>query len=189
MTSIASVLEAYGHGIDLDDFASQLDHAMRGRAIPDRRALSLHDRGVLTAVGVPVSDLDRANARSVVDQAALLLDANSEALPVTAAAAALGRTGARVRGAIADGSLYGIKVGRNWLIPTWQLDDAGPIPHLRKVIAAIQPGTSAIALARVMTQLTEELYIDGAPVSPRGWLRAGQPPGAVVALVEQLYAW
>jgi hypothetical protein len=60
---------------------------------------------------------------------------------------------------------------------------------LRKVIAAIPEGTSAVTLERVMTQPSQELYVDGRPVSPRHWLLAGNEPGAVVDLVQQLYAW
>ncbi|SDO60189.1 hypothetical protein SAMN04515671_1454 [Nakamurella panacisegetis] len=189
MTSIGSVLDTFGHGIDPNDFATQLEQAMRARTAADHRALSTHDQEVLAAVGVPAADLTRTPARSVVEEAARLLEANSQALAVAEAAAALGRTAGRVRGAIADGSLFGVKVGRTWLLPTWQLGESGPLPHLRKVIGAIPAGTSAATVERVMTQPTDELFIDGAPVSPRQWLLAGQPPAPVVALIGQLYAW
>ena len=189
MTSIEGVLKIYGNGIGADDFADQLDHLMRRRVSVDPRALSAHDRGVLAAVGVPAADLDRQSAGRLVDQAARLLEENSLALPAAAAAERLGRSVTRIRGAIADGSLYGVKVGRSWLVPRWQLDEANPLPHLRKVIAAIPEGTSAVTLERVMTQPSEELYVDGKPVSPRNWLLAGNDPGAVVEIVRQLYAW
>ena len=189
MTSIESVLKVYGNGIEADDFADQLGHLMRRRVTVDPRALSDHDRGVLAAVGVPAADLDRQQSGGLVDQAARLLEENSLALSVAAAAERLGRSVSRIRGAIADGSLYGVKVGRSWLIPLWQLEEANPLPHLRKVIAGIPEGTSAVTLQRVMTQPSEELYIDGKPVSPRNWLLTGNEPGAVVEIVRQLYAW
>jgi len=189
MTSIDHVLEIYGNGIDADDFADQLGDAMRRRINVDPRALSLHDRNVLTSVGVSDADLDRQPIHGLIDQAARLLAENSMALPAAAAAERLGRSVNRIRGAIADGSLYGVKVGRSWLVPTWQLDGAGPVAHLRKVIAAIPEGTSAVTLERVMTQPSQELYVDGQPVSPRDWLLAGNEPEAVVELVRQLYAW
>jgi excisionase family DNA binding protein len=119
----------------------------------------------------------------------LIWTMNSPALPVAAAAERLGRSVTRIRGSIADGSLYGVKVGRSWLVPRWQLHAANPIPHLRKVIAAIPVGTSAVTMERVMTQPSEELYVDGRPCSPRDWLLAGNEPGPVVDLVQQLYAW
>lgn len=188
MTTIESVLQKYGNGIDSKDFADQLDQLMRSRPLPDPRGLSSHDRSVLTAVGVPAADLDRSGL-DLIAEAAQLLTANSAGLPVTAAAARLGRSVSRVRGAIADGSLYGTKVGRFWLIPTWQLDGSDPIPHLRKVIAAIPAGTSTVTVDRVMTQTTEELYLDGCAVSPRDWLLAGNPSASVTAMVAQLYEW
>jgi hypothetical protein len=189
MTSIDNVLEMYGNGITADDFADQLGDVMRRRVAVDPRALSLHDRTVLTAVGVPAADLNRQPSQGLVDQAARLLEENSLALSAPAAAELLGRSVIRIRGAIADGSLYGVKVGRSWLVPLWQLDQANVLPHLRKVIAAIPEGTSAVTLERVMTQPSEELYIDGQPVSPRNWLLAGNEPAAVVDIVRQLYAW
>ena len=66
MTSIDSVLETYGNGINADDFADQLGDVMRRRVAADPRALSLHDRQVLTTVGVPAADLDRQPTRSLV---------------------------------------------------------------------------------------------------------------------------
>lgn len=189
MTSIDDVLAIYGNGIDAEDFADLLGAVMRSRVTADPRGLSVHDRGVLVQVGLSAADLDRQPRNGVVDRAARLLEENSRALTVAAVAERLGRSVNRIRGAIADGSLYGVKVGRSWLIPQWQLGQAGPIPHLRKVIAAIPAGTSAVTLERVMTQPSDELYVDGRPVSPRAWLLAGNEPGAVVDLVGLLYAW
>jgi excisionase family DNA binding protein len=189
MTSIDSVLQTYGNGINADDFAEQLGDVMRRRVAADPRALSLHDRQVLTTIGVPAADLDRQPTRSLVVEAARVLEENMLALTAAAAAERLGRSVVRIRGAIADGSLYGVKVGRSWLVPRWQLDQAQPLPHLRKVIAVIPEGTSAVTLERVMTLPSAELYVDGQPVSPRNWLLAGNDPAAVVDMVRQLYAW
>ena len=52
MTSIDSVLQTYGNGINADDFAEQLGDVMRRRVAADPRALSLHDRQVLTTIGL-----------------------------------------------------------------------------------------------------------------------------------------
>ena len=188
MTSIEAVLALYGNGIAADDFADQLDQLMRRRTSADPRILSTHDRTVLTSVGVPAADLDRPG-RDLVSEAAQLLQANTLSLSAAAAADRLGRSVERIRGAIADGSLYGVKVGRQWLVPLWQLHGATPLPHLRKVIAAIPAGTSAVTIERVMTRPTDELYIDGQAVSPRDWLLAGNSPAPVADLVAQLYAW
>ena len=189
MTTIDNVLQMYGNGITAEDFADQLGDAMRRRVLADPRALARHDRTVLTEVGVPGVDLNRRPSQGFVDTAARLLVENSRALTAAAAAERLGRSVIRIRGAVADGSLYGVKVGRSWLVPLWQLDQARPLPHLRKVIAAIPEGTSAVTLERVMTQPSDELYVDGLPVSPRDWLLAGKDPVVVVDIVRQLYAW
>ena len=188
MTSIESVVERYGNGIGADDFVEQLDRLMRRRPVADPRSLSLNDRDVLSSVGVPAADLDRPGP-DLVSEAAELLEANASAMPADGVADLLGRSVGRVRGAIADGSLYGVKVGRHWLLPRWQFEGSRLLPHLRKVVAAIPAGTSAVTIERVMTQPTEELYIDGRPASPRDWLLAGNPPAPVSDLIAQLYAW
>jgi hypothetical protein len=190
MTTVESVLRAYGNGINPDDFAGQLERVLRRRVMSDPRALSEDARQVLARVGVPATDLDRSAEQTIVQAAADLLTENSSALPADDAASRLGRSVNRIRGAIADGSLYGVKVGRRWLLPTWQFtNEPAPLPHLRKVVAAIPEGTSALSVQRIMTEPSDELYIDGAPVSPREWLLAGQDAAPVAEMVEQLYAW
>ena len=190
MSSVKSVLRDYGNGISPDDFAAELERVLRRRVIGDSRALSAHDREVLAVVGVPPEDFERQPDQTVVEAAADVLVQNSGALSVTVVAERLGRSANRIRGAIADGSLYGVKMGRTWLLPPWQFtEDAAPLPHLRKVIAAIPDGASAISVERLMTDPTDELYLAGAPVSPRQWLLVGQAAAPVVEMVEQLYWW
>ena len=191
MTPMESVLRTYGNGIEPDDFADQLERVMQRRVVADPRALSSHDRDVLAAVGLPAEDLDRPAERTVVDEAAGLIAQNSLTLTAAEAASRLGKSVTRIRGAIADGSLYGVKVGRSWLLPLWQITDhqAAPLPHLRKVIAAIPDGASAVSLQRVMTEPSAELYLDGGPVSPRQWLLAGQDATPIVEMITHLYAW
>ena len=130
MTPMESVLRTYGNGIEPDDFADQLERVMQRRVVADPRALSSHDRDVLAAVGVPAEDLDRPAERTVVDEAAGLIAQNSLTLTAAEAASRLGKSVTRIRGAIADGSLYGVKVGRSWLLPLWQITDhqAAPLP-------------------------------------------------------------
>lgn len=191
MSTVESVLRTYGNGIEVDDFAGQLERVLRRRVVADPRGLSGHDRRVLAAVGVPADDLDESARPTIIEAAADLLTATSAAVPAAQVASRLGRSVTRIRGAIADGSLYGVKVGRSWLLPAWQFtgDHSGPLPHLRGVIAAIPEGTSAVSVQRVMTEPSDELYLDGAPVSPRHWLLAGQDATPVVEMVRQLYAW
>ena len=189
MTSIDSVLQTYGNGINADDFAEQLGDVMRRRVAADPRALSLHDRQVLTTIGVPAAVSASMFSSRTRAASTTRLRVGWRSRSAAAAAERLGRSVVRIRGAIADGSLYGVKVGRSWLVPRWQLDQAQPLPHLRKVIAVIPEGTSAVTLERVMTLPSAELYVDGQPVSPRNWLLAGNDPAAVVDMVRQLYAW
>ncbi len=46
-----------------------------------------------------------------------------------------------------------------------------------------------MTIQRVMTEPTDELFLDGRAVCPRDWLIAGQSTAPVVQLIEYLYAW
>jgi hypothetical protein len=189
MTTVESVVLEFGNGLDPQDFARELDRVMRDRARSDPRALSAHDRDVLLQVGVPTADLQAGEPRTLVGAAADLLEAQGGMRTVGGTAELLGRSPSRIRGAIADGSLFAVKLGRSWMLPDWQFDGARPLPSLRAVLAAVPEGMSALALGRLLTEPHGELTLDGVPVSPRHWLLAGRPAAPVTDLVSQFYAW
>lgn len=98
------------------------------------------------------------------------------------AAARLGVSAQAVSGMLERGALVGIKEGREWRLPTWQLDADGPagvVPGLREVAARF-PG-SVVALSRWVQRENPDL--DG--LTPLAALRRGDVAG-VVRLVEAL---
>lgn len=190
MTTLEQVLDTYGHDLTAADFTTELERTLSraGRSTPG--ALSNHDRDVLLAVGVAEADLDTDATNDLIQtRASNLIRLAAESGTVAQTAGRLHRSEQRIRGAIADGSLYGVKIGKSWRLPVWQFHDGQVLPHLRKVIAAIPAGTSALSIGNLMTTSTRELFLDDQPVSPRDWLLAGGDPEPVVTIIGDLARW
>lgn len=188
VTILADLVQSYG--LTMDEFTDELRDELAARPRGDPRALTAGERDVLTSIGVPARDLDEPlPAQAVTTAAANLLEHAAGMVSTGEMAQTLGRSESRIRGAIADGSLLGVRIGRGWRIPTWQVANGHPIPHLRKVVAAIPTGVSQATIGRVMTTPTDELYLDGQAVSPRDWLLSGGDPALVTAILAALYTW
>lgn len=187
MTVLADLVADYG--LTIEEFADRLRRELAAADQGDVRALSDADRSVLATIGISAVDLDGSSDTDPVPAAADILRDAQQTVTTAGMATALGRSESRIRGAIADGSLYGVRIGRAWQLPVWQIHDGRPLPHLRKVIAAIPNGVSPAVLGRVMATPTDELVLDAAAVTPRTWLLAGGDPEPVVALVAALLLW
>ncbi len=186
--TLAELVEPYG--LTVDEFTDQLRGELAAHVQADPRALTAAERGVLQSIGVAPADLDAPLAAGdVVTTAAHVLAATADMLTTDAMAHALDRSESRVRGAIADGSLAAVRVGRTWRLPAWQMEAGRPIPHLRKIIVAKPDDVSWALVGRVMTSPTDELYVDGHAVSPRTWLLDGGDPRSVVSIISMLLAW
>jgi|SRR5690625_2621919 len=72
--------------------------------------------------------------------------------------------------------------GREHSFPAWQFTDAGPLPELRAVLAAMPEDYHPLDVASVMTSPHESL----GDRSPADWLAGGGDPSLVVALVDEL---
>lgn len=91
-----------------------------------------------------------------------------------------------MRQRLAARTLYGIKRGRDWLLPAFQFTEAGAVPQLGAVLPRLQPDLHPVAVANWFTQPSPDLLLEGEPVSPRDWLRSGGAPGPVAALAAAL---
>lgn len=185
-----------GLSVEPADF-ERLVMAAVERALPTRppadarRELAEDELRFLEAAGVDPAELaprDRGArsplALTAADYAALL----TTALTVGELAGRLAVDDSRVRQWLARHILHGIKDGRGWRIPLFQLDDAGRalVPGLHQV-APHWKGAHPVEVARWFTLPHVDLEdTEGRPVAPRTWLLAGGDPQSVVALVEEL---
>jgi len=124
-------------------------------------------------------------ARTAARYAALL----ATALTSREAAALLGTGESRVRQRLKDGTLYGVKVGRENRLPAFQFEGGKEVPGMGGVLRHVDRSVHPVALLNWFTLPNPDLHLDEEEermVSPRGWLLSGGDPQALVPLVEEL---
>src|SRR5207302_900754 len=109
-------------------------------------------------------------------------------LSVLQAARLLGVDASRVRQRLAAHTLYGLKVGRSWLLPRYQFDGERIIPGVEKVFSRLRSDLHPIAVYTWFTSPDPDLIegVGQAPVSPRDWLRSGGDAGLVAGIAAAL---
>ncbi|MBA2450404.1 MAG: helix-turn-helix domain-containing protein [Chloroflexi bacterium] len=196
MTLDVAPFRRAGLSVSPADFECLVMEAVE-RVLPDRapvdarRELTEGELRFLEDAGVERAELaprDRGAASplalAAADYAALL----ATALTVSELAARLGVDESRVRRRLVRHTLYGIKDGKGWRIPLFQLDDAGraPVPGLQLVVPH-WAGAHPVEVARWFTLPHVDLEdAEGQPVAPRAWLLGGGDPRTVVGLAEEL---
>jgi hypothetical protein len=122
-------------------------------------------------------------ARTAAEYAALL----AASLSVPELAARLGVDESSIRQRLLARRLYGIKAGKGWRIPLFELDDAGQalVPGLH-LAAPHWADAHPVEVAQWFTQAHGDLLgPNDEPVSPRAWLLAGGSARTVAALAEE----
>jgi excisionase family DNA binding protein len=147
----------------------------------------------LREAGVDLADFaprehgpDSPLARTAAEYAAIL----GASLSVPELAARLGVDESSVRQRLLARRLYGIKVGKGWRIPFFELDDDGQalVPGLH-LVARHWAEAHPVEVAQWFTQPHVDLEgPDDEPVSPRAFLLAGGNPRTVAELAEEFDA-
>jgi hypothetical protein len=158
----------------------------------ERPELTEDERRFLEQSGVDLAEFtprDRgASSPSVLtaaDYAALL----ATALSVPELASRLGIDVSSVRKRLARRTLYGIKDGKVWRIPSFQLDDTGRtlVPGLHRIAphwAEVHP----VEVSRWFTLPHVDLAgLEELSISPREWLLTSGDIGVVAALAEEMH--
>lgn len=108
--------------------------------------------------------------------------ATAESLTTRQVAELLGVDPSRVRHRIRDGQLYAVAGdGGEHRLPRWQFGTIHVLPHLRKVLQALQADLHPLEVAGFMTTPQPELELEGKALCPRDWLLGG---GSVDPVVE-----
>ncbi|MDB4941601.1 MAG: hypothetical protein JWP97_1135 [Labilithrix sp.] len=115
----------------------------------------------------------------------------AESLTLDDAARALGVSTGRLRQRLGPTArtLYGIKDGRAWRIPRFQLATKGRLVRgIDRVLPRIREDAHPLAVAAWFSQPHQDLVTsdDEAPVSPRAWLLAGRDPDIVAELAAEI---
>jgi predicted flap endonuclease-1-like 5' DNA nuclease len=143
------------------------------------RELSEADREVLEAGAADLEvRYDEGNdplAEAIAETAALL----RTSLTTAEAAARLEVDVSRIRQRLADRTLFGLRHGNTWLIPSFQLDGDRLVPGIDEVLPHLDPEIHLLALFRWFTLPSPDLQLDGEGdvqrqnLSPRQWLLLG----------------
>lgn len=191
--SMQQVLDKYDTGLSEDEFVAALDASLAQRPPRSAVALSAAERDVLVEAGVPHKDLEPLDPAEIVGlQSRQVTDLASGSDGVDDVARRLGVSPSRIRHRIADGSLYGFRLGTRVRLPRWQFTDGertDPLPHLRSVLKATPSGITPLELALFMATPQPELALGDEPLTPRTWLLAGQVPDPVIEMLVGLYQW
>lgn len=152
------------------------------RDLSAAEAAALERGGFDLASGTDDDAADDPLARGAAAYAALV----ATALTPAQAAARLGVDPSRVRHRLAARTLYGVRTPHGWRLPRFQFDPASgrDLPGLGTVLAALDPDLHPLSVTRWFLHPDPDLVVDGAPVSPRDWLRQGRDPRAVAPLAN-----
>jgi len=172
-------------------FASQIVASLpTGRWVAEpAREFSPAEAEVLKGGGLdlspPVVGEPDLLARTAARYAAML----ATALTTREAAALLGTGASRVRQRLKDGTLYGVKAGRENRLPAFQFEGGKEVPGIGEVLRHVDRSVHPVALSNWFTLPNPDLHLDeeeeGA-VSPREWLLSGGAPEVLVPLAEAL---
>lgn len=200
--SLRAVMKAHGITVSPRQLAAYIAESVEameeGALIPAAQELPEAELAVLRGGGFetdagPAGD-DDPIARAAAAYAALV----ETALSIKEAAKGLERNESRIRQRLLQRTLYGIRRGRNWLLPLFQflVEDRqgtrvvrGVVPGIEQVFPALSPELHPVAVWRWFTSPSTELVPDEAPeqaVSPRDWLLAGRDPRPVASLARDL---
>ncbi|KAA2261645.1 DNA-binding protein [Solihabitans fulvus] len=187
--ALETVLAKAGLGVTATEFLSLVEDVAKKLTPPhpDPAAyFTVEEQSVLADVGLDLSahrtEDTGARARTVAMHTVL----RDSALTVAAAARQLNVDSSRIRHRIAAGRLVGWKDKGGWRLPAWQFADAGVLPGLDTVLAAVPKDQPALVVAAFMTTQQDDLQIGDRPATPRDWLLAGGDPRRVAALAAAL---
>ena len=149
-------------------------------------ALTQAERQVLESGGMPI-DVPLA-VGPVAARAAKYEAILDGCLSVEEAAKRLRVTAGRIRQRLlADPpTLYAIRRGHVWRLPSFQFTSNRLVPNIDRVIAHLDPALDPVAVEHWFTQPHLDLEYGGRRVAPIDWLAQGHRVEPVVELAEDL---
>jgi hypothetical protein len=83
-------------------------------------------------------------------------------------------------------TLYGLKAGRDWILPAFQFAVGRELPGLAQVLPRASTTIHPVALTQWFELPNNDLRLRGRCVSPIDWLRSGGRPTRVADLIADL---
>jgi len=201
-TNLQAVLQAHGITASprqlVDYLVASVEAMEEGALIPAAQELPKAELDVLRGGGFEVDAGPVAEEDPIARASAAYSALMETALTIKAVAAAMGRNESRIRQRLLERTLYGMRRGRNWLLPLFQFEVEdrngtrtikGVVPGIEKLFPALSPKLHPVSVWRWFTSPSTELVDDTSPdkpISPRDWLLAGRDPTPVADLARDL---
>lgn len=150
--------------------------------------LTAAEDALLAESGLPEWRADTPGALERTRIALELLLRESLTLPEAAALLHL-KTTSRLRQRLAVRTLYGVRQGRSWRIPRFQLERGRLVRGIDLVLPHVRVDAHPVAVRQWFTSPHQDLVVgddEDGPVTPLAWLEAGYPPGKVAELAEEI---
>lgn len=90
----------------------------------------------------------------------------------------------RISQRVGERSLYAVHDDSGRWFPRWQFDGTRTLPHLKAVLAELNPELHPLTVAHWFTTPHAELLVDGEATSPRDWLLSGGGAQLVAQLAQ-----
>lgn len=151
--------------------------------------LTRQEIDALERTGVDLTPHDFGPDDPIEQCAALFSQIREESLTTPEAARCLGVNESRIRQRLTQSprTLFGIKLGQEWRIPRFQFDEKlRPLPGIDQVVAALPLGIHPVSFLQWFTIPSADLIFNDRELSPRDWLRTGNPPDSVVEIAAHL---
>ena len=152
-----------------------------GKEFTEEEIMALKEGGLDLSPREPKPD---PLARTAAKYVALL----ASALTTKEAAGVLEVGESRVRQRLGEGTLYGVKAGRENRLPAFQFEGGKEVPGIAEVLARVDRSLHPVAVLNWFMVPNPDLYLDeeARPVSPRYWLLSGGDPEVLAHLAEEL---
>lgn len=161
-----------------------------GRWVRDPgKEFSEEESRALKEGGLDLSAQEEAEPDPLARTAAKYVALLASALTTREAAEVLEVGESRVRQRLGEGTLYGVKAGRENRLPAFQFEGGNEVPGIAQVLKRIDRSLHPVAILNWFMLPNSDLFLDeeeARPVSPKYWLLSGGDPEVLMHLAEEL---
>ena len=183
--TLADLLAQYD--VSEDDLTASLQRKLALRVVPGSADLTFAEEAFWDKhAGLALVDKEgQPGGADAADEAAALLGEAAQSLTIDQAADLLGVHRSRISHRVSDGQLYSFRLGSQRRLPVWQFTEAGALPGLVQVLAALPQDLHPGAVQGFFTTANPDL----GDATVRQWLASGGDPRAAVAEAAGLDRW
>ena len=155
------------------ELALAIDQMHRSLYGESATELTAAEASVLQAGGFDLKE--SANNDPLAETATVFAALLNTGLTAKEAAKRLGVQDTRIRQMLTERTLYGFHINHRWQIPEFQFAGNALVPNIGSVNAALDPDLHPVAVYQWYVTPEVDLEMDGQPLSPLEWLKAGYP--------------